>query len=593
MKRDTKILIGVLAVVALCAYALTLQNNSNAHQMVEELDLPADAFDGVTSLSELDENERFMYDHCKTMQEMQGCEPYNGLAKRLERGSNPGATFLPGQIRAATTTAKSNTIVDLADGDTYTLTAEVITKEIDGQELTMYGYNGMIPGPALRVQQGSTITVQFENNIELPTTVHWHGLRHDIANDGVPGVSQDPTQPGESFEYEVYFPDDGIFWYHPHVREDIQQDAGLAGNMLVLPTDTYNPVNQEELLVLDDVLLDREGIEPFGGDHANYAMMGRFGNTMLVNGETDYSLTVAQGSVVRFYITNVANVRPFKLSIPGATIKQVGSDLGQYETETFVDEVIIAPAERYIIDVYFEESGTYELLHTTPHETYTLGIITVTEQEAAESYTDEFLNDLENPTVQADIAQFEQYFDKPADYELDLTIDMGDFMGAMATMPCHVMGGMVMGDCTPEERAAMREDNHAQQDGIEWEDEMNMRAPAHQIEWRIEDSATGKANMDFMMNSEVGDVVKIRLVNKPDSMHPMQHPIHLHGQRFVVTHIDGVATTNKVWKDTVLVPIGSTVDILADVTNPGEWMMHCHIAEHLEAGMMTGFMVSG
>ncbi len=71
----------------------------------------------------------------------------------------------------------------------------------------------------------------------------------------------------------------------------------------------------------------------------------------------------------------------------------------------------------------------------------------------------------------------------------------------------------------------------------------------------------------------------------------MQHPIHLHGQRFLVLSENGILNDNLVWKDTVLVPIGSTIEILVDVTNPGEWMMHCHIAEHLESGMMTSLEV--
>ncbi len=74
-------------------------------------------------------------------------------------------------------------------------------------------------------------------------------------------------------------------------------------------------------------------------------------------------------------------------------------------------------------------------------------------------------------------------------------------------------------------------------------------------------------------------------------MHPMQHPIHFHGQRFLVLSRDGEQETNMAWKDTVLIPSGETVEILLEVTNPGEWMAHCHIAEHLEAGMMLPFNV--
>jgi len=84
-----------------------------------------------------------------------------------------------------------------------------------------------------------------------------------------------------------------------------------------------------------------------------------------------------------------------------------------------------------------------------------------------------------------------------------------------------------------------------------------------------------------------GSVVKLRLVNAPRSFHPMQHPIHLHGQRMLVVARDGVPTRNLVWKDTVIIPVGSTVDLLIDAANPGAWMLHCHIAEHLGAGMAT------
>jgi len=98
--------------------------------------------------------------------------------------------------------------------------------------------------------------------------------------------------------------------------------------------------------------------------------------------------------------------------------------------------------------------------------------------------------------------------------------------------------------------------------------------------------------MDIHWQWKVGDVVKIRLFNDPKSFHPMHHPFHVHGQRYLVTHMDGVPNTNLVWKDTAIVPVGAIMDILVDVTNPGAWMAHCHIAEHLHSGMMLSFTVS-
>lgn len=495
--------------------------------------------------------------------------------------------IIPGGDVQALQAAKSSTIVDLQDGDRVSLSADIVEKEINGETYVMYGYDGRIPGPAYRVSQGSRVTIDFTNNIDMETTVHWHGLRHDVEFDGVPGISQDPVQPGESFTYELYFPDDGIYWYHPHVREDIQQDAGLAGNMIVLPDTAYNPVNREELVIVDDILVENGEHVPFGEDDANFAVMGRFGNVLLTNGETRYELVVEQGEVVRFYFTNVANVRPFNLSIPGVEMKLVGGDMGQYEREEFVDNIVIAPAQRVFVDVYFEEAGEYELMNINPHEEYVLGLITVSNTQTGQDYSEEFYNDVTNQEVIDDIQSFSQYFDKPADYEFTLDVSMG----MMDNMPCHAMMGMVMGDCSTEEREQLEEQLGMDHDmTIEWEDEMNMRMNGAMVEWIMRDEQ-GNENMDASVRAQVGDKLKMRFFNDPNSMHPMQHPIHLHGQRFVVTHIDGEPVENKVWTDTVLVPIGSTVDILVDVTNPGEWMLHCHIAEHLEEGMMTSFNV--
>jgi suppressor of ftsI len=129
---------------------------------------------------------------------------------------------------------------------------------------------------------------------------------------------------------------------------------------------------------------------------------------------------------------------------------------------------------------------------------------------------------------------------------------------------------------------------------IEWNEGMpmmNWLSTGDQARWTLLDEDTGKTSMDINWDWQVGDVVKIRIFNDPKSFHPMNHPFHVHGQRFVVTHIDGVENRNMAWKDTAIIPVGSTIDILVDVTNPGKWMAHCHIAEHLHAGMMLGFTV--
>lgn len=121
---------------------------------------------------------------------------------------------------------------------------------------------------------------------------------------------------------------------------------------------------------------------------------------------------------------------------------------------------------------------------------------------------------------------------------------------------------------------------------------MNWASTPNQVRWILRDPATGNEDMDIDWQFRVGDVVKIRLANLREAFHAMSHPIHIHGQRFLILEENGVANDNLVWKDTMLLPVGSTADILLELTNPGRWMLHCHIAEHLESGMMMAFTVN-
>jgi YHS domain-containing protein len=148
---------------------------------------------------------------------------------------------------------------------------------------------------------------------------------------------------------------------------------------------------------------------------------------------------------------------------------------------------------------------------------------------------------------------------------------------------------------SPQHHATDHEASASTRDGIEWEDGMSeinrMTTPAN-MRWKIVDRETNAENSAIKWDFNIGNQVKIRLINENESDHPMHHPFHIHGAgRFVVLTRDGIAEPNLVWKDTVLVRAGQTVDILLDVTNPGRWMAHCHISEHHESGMMFSFDV--
>jgi len=136
---------------------------------------------------------------------------------------------------------------------------------------------------------------------------------------------------------------------------------------------------------------------------------------------------------------------------------------------------------------------------------------------------------------------------------------------------------------------------HAAASGIEWEDDMvevnRITTPAN-MRWKLIDRDAGTENAAIDWRVRVGDQIKIRLLNEMAGDHPMHHPFHAHGAgRFLVPNRDGIVEPNLVWKDTVLVRTGETVDILLDVINAGIWMAHCHIAEHHESGMMFSFHV--
>jgi len=495
----------------------------------------------------------------------------------------PGGTFLPGagldpqQLPAA----KPTEVVRLNEGDTLDLTAALVRRTIKGHDFAMYGFNGQVPGPLIRVPQNATILVRFHNRIDLPSAVHWHGVRLDNHSDGAPGVTQEPVAPGASFTYRVHFPDAGLYWYHPHVREDVEQAMGLFGNMIVDSplAGYYAPANSEHVMMLDDLLINGDTLVPFGGAGPNFALMGRVGNVLLVNGEPNYALHVKKGEVARFYLTNAASSRTYNLSFGGAPVKVVASDESRFEHEELVPSVVLAPAERYVVDVRFARPGRYAIVNAVQAinhykgefepEVDTLGFVTVDASPPKADYGRAFATLRANSAVTREIDRFRPYFDKPPDKHLTLTVQV-------TGLPLATVQFMTI--------------DTAYFAPVEWIDgmpDMNWLSTSAQVRWILRDDATGKENMDIDWHVARGSVVKLRIVNDPKSFHPMQHPIHLHGQRMLVVARDGIPTRNQVWKDTALIPVGSAVDLLIDASNPGNWMLHCHIAEHLGSGMMA------
>jgi FtsP/CotA-like multicopper oxidase with cupredoxin domain len=365
----------------------------------------------------------------------------------------------------------------------------------------------------------------------------------------------------------------------------MQQDLGLYGNIVVRSprADYFSPADREEILMLDDLLLNADGLVAFGSTKTTHALMGRFGNVMLVNGEPRPTLSARSGEVVRFFLTNVSNTRTFNLSIPGAHMKLVAADVGNFEREQWVESVVIAPAERYVVHVKFDSAGDIPLLNRVQaldhvygrflYETDTLAMIRVSGPDVRRLTRTSSFDVLRTDTAITN--EIHQFRAKPATVEKSLVLSV-----QTKNLPffSRVMMQLDSIFFTP----------------VEWSGTMpgmNWASTADQVRWIVRDPATAKENMDVDWTFKRGDVLKLRIHNERQSFHGMQHPIHIHGQRFLVTAVNDEANTNLAWKDTVLIPVGSTVDLLVDLSNPGRWMLHCHIAEHLSADMMMTFTV--
>jgi len=597
----------------------------------------------------------------------------------------PGQSFPtdPSGLPEATRPA----LLELADGDVLDLHVGPVAKRLGDTTVRMLGYNGSIPGPSLKVQQGSEIVVHVTNQGDLDTTVHWHGLRLENKSDGVPHETQAPIPVGGEFTCRIQFPDAGLYWYHPHIREDYTQELGLYGNILVVPADPdyWPPVDRDLILTLDDLLVEEGKVAPFSPSETTYAAMGRFGNVFLVSGDPDLRLQARAGEVVRLWLTNTANTRVFNVTLPGARMKLVGGDSGRVEHEELVSEVLLAPSERAVVDVLFDQPGGLALEHRTPDRVYRLAKITVREDQAVPSLAAEFEVLRTAPELAAERKQLDAWLAAAPDKVLALVAQMDDpaaipedagpvtyacpmhpevtsdqpgrcpkcGMKLLATQapaatayacPMHpevtsdqpghcpkcgmkllaasvatrAAGGHDPGvtdhndhhqhgeahghDATAMEHAEHSHDHHGEGHGhgaaagIEWEDDMvevNRLTTTATMHWRFLDRTSGTDSAAIDWQFTVGERVKVRLVNEMESDHPMHHPFHLHGAgRFLVLARDGMADPNLVWKDTVLVRTGQVVDILFDVSNPGLWMAHCHIAEHMQSGMMFSFTVA-
>lgn len=390
-------------------------------------------------------------------------------------------------------------------------------------------YNNRTPGPTLHARVGDRVRVHFRNDLQEPTTIHWHGLRIPAEMDGNPMV-QPPVMPGGTFDYEFVVRDPGTFWYHPHVNTIEQLDRGLYGAIVVHEAEPPR-FTAERVFVLDDVRLDARGaIAPFAsGGHD--AVHGRAGNYLLTNGAAARaSLTAPRGSIERWRIVNAAGSRVLTLSLQGASWRVVGTDGGLLPTAWEPSRLQVAPGQRFDLEVTLNDaSGVTELLAHVLTQT-DAGVQTV-------------------PRALVELR-----------YEGDTT----------ATPPVYPTVTL-----PPRAESPMLQTIRlgANTDG----------GLAFTINGRVHHEHA--APMERYVQ---GEPVRFTIINEIGP----EHPFHLHGQFFQIVSRGGRDADELGLKDTVQLGPMERVVIETRFENPGRWMYHCHIPEHAEHGMMAELEVT-
>jgi len=395
-----------------------------------------------------------------------------------------------------------------------------------------------LPGPLIRANVGDRLIVHFKNHLPEATTVHWHGVRVPIEMDGVPGISQPEVETGGEFTYDFIVPDAGLFWYHPHVMSAKQVGFGLYGALLVEDPAEEIGVKDELVLVLSDISLDQKGqFEPPDSGGTTGMAFGREGNIVLVNGRKDPKLVVRSGAPQRWRIVNTAKTRYFMLDLgQGNTFTKIGGDGGLQEYAVEHDTLVLAPGERVDVIVHPRgKPGTEQVVYAQLPDR---GYGSVVYRPIEELFRIAF-------------SQQEAY---PATSSFKMHRDIEPFSTAGATdVPVKLY--------------------------------LSQDPRNGSFEYGINGKPYWKAKP---LTAKLGET-QIWTIENPT---PWSHPLHIHGFFFLVLDKDGSPVRPLEWKDTVNVPFKDTVKILVRFDDrPGNWMVHCHILDHAEGGLMTTVQV--
>lgn len=407
--------------------------------------------------------------------------------------------------------------------------APTSVQQFNGRFLKVWAYNNQVPGPVLRVRLGEEVEVRLKNDLPQPTTIHWHGVRVPNAMDGVPGVTQEPIPPGGTFVYRFVPKDAGTFWFHPHVRGAEQVERGLYGVLVVDDAEPL-PYDRDEVWVLDDWRLGPDGeIDPNFVTRRDLAHDGRWGQVITVNGDSAQLMRVRPGERIRLRLVNTSNGRVYRPDFGGALAPRVIAVDGMYTRRPLsLSGFDLAPGNRLDLDLVIPADAAGQSFPVTDHFTRRpLPLATL------------IVRGEPVPTPS---------FESPSNPDVPLWAGAGE-RPVDVTYVLEAQGG-----------------------------------GEHGIQWTINGRPWGQHEVTHLGE---GRWVRVRF----DNISPRIHPMHIHGQFFKVIARNGQPVDEPYFRDTVLLVRSEVVDVGMVPIDWGRWMMHCHILEHADAGMMTEIRV--
>jgi len=422
----------------------------------------------------------------------------------------------------------------------------------DRPETAIWGYGGSVPGPELRIAQGSTLEARLKNSLSQATTIHWHGIRIDNVMDGVAALTQAPVKPSATFDYRVTAPDAGTYWYHPHNRTWEQMARGLYGALIVEEAEPPS-YDRDFVLMIDDWRLGDDGQidEDSFGSLRDWSHAGRLGNWPTVNGAPQPVYPVKRNERLRLRILNTANASVLVLRLDGLTAEIVAYDGMPIPPQPLDGTFILAPAQR--IDLVADVTGAEPALMIAGRENFRACSFTVSGEKRRRVLNDSV--DLPpNPlTTDLDLKN-----------ALTTTVTVGGgAMGGMAEARIGGFGAAYRGEKPVKGTLSLR-----------------TLAQDHNLVWAL----NGVAGMPVepLFKAERGQTCIVNLVNEGRWPHAM----HFHGHHFRETE------QGSPWRDTILLGPRETKKVAFVADNPGRWMLHCHMLEHQAGGMGTWFEVT-